>query len=260
MQTTSALYRQLISNPDHWFEISVVIGESGRLIAEAGNVILFGGTAILVSSGGADGGYQESQIWECKTSTQLFSTIPSIGNAIAGEIDVTLTRPAAEIPRMAMIKPYYRVTDGVERSEWVQKGQYFIDTREYSAETNNLNVMHLHGYDAMLMTEMDYPSDNQHDYPLLDITMVEHIASAIGVNIDERTYEIMTKGYRFDLPIGYSSREVLGMIASAYAGNFIMTDIGELRLVTMNSLPPETSLLIDNYGYYIVFGDDRILV
>lgn len=261
MQTTSALYKSIISTPDHWYEVSVVIGESGRLITEKADVIRFGNNvAILIASSAADGGYREGRLCGLRTYQQVFGDTPTIGSAISAEIDVSLLDPAGEIPRRAMIKPYVRATDGVRYSEWLQKGVYFIDTREQTANTNDLVVMTIHGYDAMLMTEMDYPSDSQHDYPLLDITMVEHIANAIGVSVDARTYEIMTEGYMFPLPIGYSSREVLRMIAAAYGGNFVMSDVGELRLVMLNELPPETGLLVDYSGNYIVFGQDRIKV
>lgn len=260
MQTTSELYRQIISEQNHWYEVSVTIGESGRLITEKNELILFGGTAILVATSAADGGYREAQLVNVRTHQQVFADTPTIGNAIAGEIDVQLIRPMAEIPRRAMIKPYVRATDGTRHSEWLQKGVYFIDTRDHTASAEGLEIMSIHGYDAMLMTEMDYPSDSQHDYPLLDITMVEHIANAIGVSVDARTRAIMTEGYRFPLPAGYSSREVLGMIAASYGGNFVMSDVGELRLVMLNELPPETGLLLDHAGNRIVFGGDRINV
>ena len=260
MQETSALYRDIISTPDHWYEYSVVIGEAGRLITEKAEVIHFGGTAILVASSSADNGYREEQLCGVKTYQQVFSNTPTIGQAISAEIDVSLLDPLGEIPRRAMIKPYVRATDGTRHSEWMQKGVYFIDTREQTANTDGVVVLSIHGYDAMLMTEMDYPSDSQHDYPLLDITMVEHIANAIGVSVDARTRAIMTEGYTFPLPIGYSSKEVLGMIAASYGGNFVMSDVGELRLVMLNELPPETGLLINYSGDYIVFGEDRIKV
>lgn len=258
MQTTSELYRQIISEQNYWYEVSVTIGESGRLITEKNELILFGGTAILVATSAADGGYREAQLVNVQTHQQVFADTPTIGNAIAGEIDVQLIQPMGEIPRRAMIKPYVRATDGTRHSEWLQKGVYFIDTRDHTASADGLEIMSIHGYDAMLMTEMDYPSDTQHDYPLLDITMVEHIANAIGVSVDARTRAIMTEGYMFPLPVGYSSREVLGMIAASYGGNFVMSDVGELRLVMLNELPPETGLLLDHAGNRIMFGEDRI--
>lgn len=260
MQSTSQLYKDILSTNDYWYETSITIGEAGRLITERADIIRFAGTAVLISSSAAEAGYREVSIESVETRQRVFGDTPTVGNCIAGEITVRMLRPAGEIERRAMIKPYVRVTDGVRYSEWIQKGVYFIDTREYTASYDAVNLMTIHGYDAMLMTEMDYPSDSQHDYPLLDITMVEHIAQAIGVDVDPRTRAIMTLGYRFPLPVGYSSREVLSMIASAYGGNFIMNDRGELRLVLLNELPAETGLLLDHAGYRLKFGTTRIKV
>ena len=119
----------------------------------------------------------------------------------------------------------------------------------------------------MLLSEVTYPSDNAHDYPLLDKTMVQFIADKMkidadcrGIQVDPRTWDIMTAGYKFPLPVGYSMREVLCMIAAAYAGNFIISPTGELRLVSMFDLPSETRHLITDDGYKITFGGDYILV
>ena len=55
-------------------------------------------------------------------------------------------------------------------------------------------------------------------------------------------------------------REVLENIAAMYAGSFIMSETAELLLVTMFGIPKETNYLIDNVGFAVTFGGDRILV
>ena len=55
-------------------------------------------------------------------------------------------------------------------------------------------------------------------------------------------------------------REILGYIAAMYAGNFIMSDDGKLRLVRLNEIGIETHYLVDTAGYVLTFGGDRILV
>ena len=70
----------------------------------------------------------------------------------------------------------------------------------------------------------------------------------------------MKAGYEFPLPVGYCMREVLCMIAAAYGANFIITQAGELRLVSMFDVPPETRNLITDDGYKITFGGIYILV
>ena len=119
----------------------------------------------------------------------------------------------------------------------------------------------------MLLAETTYPSDDHHDYPLLDTAMVQFIADNMkvdpggrGIQVDPRTWNIMTAGYKFPLPVGYSKREVLCMIGAAYAGSFIISPVGELRLVSMFDLPPETRHLVTEDGYKITFGGDYILI
>ena len=261
MQQTSALYDQIIAKDNHWFETTLVIGESGRLTDSVGDILLFGGTAILVDTGGPSSGFDESVLMSLSTKHALFNQpYPVVGSAISGEIEVSMLNPAADIPKMARLAPYVRVTDGVNTSEWLPKGVYYIDTREVSHNSNGLDILTLHGYDSMLMFEQDYPSDSQHNYPLLDTTMVEFIANSINISVDPRTLTRMNKGYKFPLPLGYSSREVLGLIAASYGGNFIISDENQLLLVKMGDLPRETNYLITEDGYEIMFGDDLILV
>ena len=238
MQNTSALYDQIIAEDNHWFETSLAIGESGRLTDNLGDVLLFGGTAILVDTGGAETGFDETVLMSVSTKHSLFNqNTPVVGSAVSGEIEVSMLNPASPIPKMARLAPYVRVTDGENVSEWIPKGVYYIDTREVSHNSNGLDILTLHGYDAMLMFEQDYPSDATNSYPLLDVTMVQFIANAIGISVDPRTIERMNKSYTFPLPIGYSMREVLGFIAASYGGNFIISDENQLLLVKLGDLP-----------------------
>lgn len=258
MQQTSALYKELIASDNHWFETTLVIGDSGRLIDNVGDYITFGGTAILVDTGGPDSGFGESTLMSLQTSHAVFNqNVPVVGSAVSGEIDITMLEPAGNIPKMARLAPYVRVTDGVRVSEWLPKGVYFVDTRYTSHNDNGLNVLTIHGYDSMLMFEEDYPSDDEHDYPMLDTDMVQHIANSIDISVDPRTFERMNRGYMFPLPVGYSSREMLGFIAGAYGGNFIISDENQLLLIKLGDLPAETNYLIDAAGDAITFGEDR---
>lgn len=260
MQEVSELYRRLISTPGHYFEASLVVGESGRLVDRAGDIILFGGIAILVARSAADSGYQETALRAVTTTRSLFGgDSPTVGNALAGEIDVTMLMPSGEIPRMAQLIPYVRVTDGVEASEWVQKGVYYIDTRETTSDGYGTPLLTMHGYDAMLLADRDY-TNSALEWPAKDITVVEEIAGTMGVSVDARTREIMRLGYSVNYPGTYTMRETLAYIAAMYAGSFVMSDTGQLRLTTMWELPRETRYLIDSAGYALTFGGVRILV
>lgn len=259
MQDTSPLYRQILADPNHYFEVSVVIGESGDLVTERGDTILFGGTAILVARSGPDSGFYGSQIFSLKTSSQMFGNDPEIGRAIAQEIELQMLQPSGDLPPMAQIVLYVRACTDTQQSEWLQQGVFYIDTRETTASYDGLQILTLHGFDAMLMTEQEYSSTSI-DWPATDINVVREIASKIGVTIDSRTEELMTGGYTYPLPTGYTLREMLGYIAAAYLGCFIITETGQLRLVSLLELPSDTALLVDSIGDYITFGGDRIKV
>lgn len=259
MQQTSELYKELIQNPNHRFEVSLVIGDSGLLLDNKGDYITFGlganATRILVDSGTADGGFNETFLISLSTTSRIFDEDNlQVGCAIASEIDVEMIAPVAEIPKKARVVPYIRVTDGAQHSEWIQKGVYYIDTREISTGNGGEDVLKFHGYDLMVTTDVDFPSVSSHDFPCADTQIIQDIADYMGITVDERTWEIMTDGYQIDLPLGYSVREVLRQIAGAYCGAFILNDFGELRLIQINGMPPESNLLIDHDGYTIVFG------
>jgi hypothetical protein len=145
------------------------------------------------------------------------------------------------------------------QSEWIPQGVYYIDTREITQNEDGLDVLTIHGFDAMLKAEQDYASnavigDNY------DTAYVRAIANAIGVEVDDRTWELMGTGFIVPFPLGYTMREILGFIAASYVGCFIMTDEGKLRLVSMTDLPAETNLLIDSVGDVILVGGDSILI
>lgn len=258
MQETSSLYKRLLADPGHWKEYTLVIGESGVLVNERSETITFGGTAILVASSGADSGFSESAIISMSTQKNIFSdSNPSVGNCIAGQISVDMMKPKGDVPRRARLAPHVRLANGKEHSEWIPKGVFFIDHREYSGDENERMVVN--GYDHIILTEDEFPSSTN-EWPRTDIDVVRDIANEIGVSVDKRTVQIMNKGYKINYPAGYSMREVLENIAAMYAGSFIMSDTGELFLVTMFGIPRETSYLIDNVGFAITFGGDRILV
>lgn len=258
MQKTSKLYRELYAAGAD-VEKRLAIGETGVLISRQGDSITFGGTRILVASSGADGGYDESIVNAVETKSDVFPEGgPGVGGTQSAQIDVDIYAPAGEIPRKARLAPFIRLTDGVRHSEWVPQGVFFVDTRE-DVEPNGLRQIKLHGYDGMLAAEQPYPSSKL-SWPALDTQAVAEIANAMGVPVDPRTWDVMTAGYRIPYPADYSCREVLGYLASMYAGNWVMSDDGALLLIPLWSLPAETRLLVDKDRQNITFGGVRILV
>ena len=265
MQQTSALYKELLSEyqagkPGVKVDTRLAIGQAGVLITKQGESITFGGVSILVGATGGDGGYDETLLVSMKADFRVFSEeSPTVGNCVSAEIDAEMIKPFGEIPRQARLVPYIRLTDGERFSEWIQKGVFYIDSRSKKEDGSSIEKILIHGYDDMLKAEQDYPASTM-DWPAKDIDVVREIAAFIGVSIDHRTLPIINKGYVIEYPAGYSCRDVLGYIAAAYAGCFVMTDIGELRLSTINGIPAESRYLLDKGGAAITFGGVRILV
>lgn len=204
--------------------------------------------------------YGEDKLISINTTPSLFTDVPSVGNCMSAEIDVQMVLPTATIPPMAKMRPYVRLVGQTLTSGWLPQGVFYIDTREQTDYATTLPVLSIHGYDAMLKAEDFYPEDDPSEYPKLDIDVVDLIAETMGIEVDDRTYAIMTDDYSINLPATYTMREVLGNIASMYAGNFCITPEGKLRLVGLTDIGFETNYLVDQLGAAIVFGEDRILV
>ena len=207
-----------------------------------------------VAINGAD--YGEGVLLEIEINRSVFASSPVLGSCISAEIDLSLIKPTVDIPRMALIEPYVRITNGTLTSEWLPKGKFYIDTREYT-KNDAVDVMKIHGFDAMLMAEQLCPIEN---FPMTDIQAVNAISTFLGFTLDSDITSQVNHGYTVPIPAEYSCREVLGYIAAMYAGCFVMDDFGHLKLITINSMPAETSFLINGAGFAITFGGDRILV
>lgn len=203
--------------------------------------------------------YTQAKIVSATIKASLMEQAATIGNATAKELDLVL-RNYGSIPRMAQIQVQFRLKQGNTASEWLPKGTYYIDTRD---EGNG--VISITAYDPMLKADQSYTtSGSQGGWPKTDLQVVQNICSRIGVSLDSRTTAIMTNGYQIEYPgygeNAYTMRELLQFIASAYAGNFYITDENKLLLVGLGDIPPETNYLVEEHGDYILIGGYRILV
>jgi len=215
MQTTSALYKQIVSGR-HWFNTKITI---------AGNTLL------------------ETQIKEIETERPgINEEIPSVGGALSATLQITVIKPSFTIPTRAEIVVYYRACNETQNSEWLQYGTFYIDTRETSANYNAIQTIEITAFDSMIKTEADYP-DTDHDWPYLDKLVVAEIAQAIGVEVDSRTNGNLTASYMVELPTGYVMREILEHIAAANCGNFVITAENKLLFVPLIGLDPEENLV-----------------
>ena len=227
MQTVSALYQQIMSG-EHYAERKINIA-------------------------GTD--YGEDTIVSLTTTGGLFADgTLSVGSAVSREINLSLWNISTTIPKMAKLIPYYRLSNGAQTSEWIQKGVYYIDTRSIDS-----GLLTIHGYDDMLKAEQIWTPDQSLEFPMPMTQVVDIIANIMGVEIDART--VLNSSYTVDYPANdYTLRDVLRFTAAAHGGNWIMSDVGELWLVGLNDLPTETNYLCDEDGDWITFGGDRILV
>lgn len=191
--------------------------------------------------------YIGAKIVSAKTTQALGKTSLPVGNCVAAQLDLALWN-AGTVPRMAEIALAVRLNGGAEQSEWLPKGTYYVDTREYDAEDD---VLTLHAYDAMLKTEQSFTQPGEQGvWPRMDTAVVADIAQRIGVTVDARTLDIMDKGYQVQYPGirledgtpkysadgGLTMREVLGYIGVMYGGNWVISDAGELRLVALKAV------------------------
>lgn len=264
-----ANYSEILTSGNYFVEWAIDIGEAGRLIDSHGDYITFTPQGVAdpvrlkLASAGANNGYGEDILKHLSLTNAMFSGTPTLGKAVTGEIDVEMIEPLGNIPRMAAIRAYCRIFNDSLVSDWIEQGTFYIDTREIDQNFYGENTIRLHGFDAMLMTEQAYVWNLT--APATDIDVVRDIAAQLQFDVDQRTIDIMTHGYTIDSEqVGqYTMREMLGYLAGAYAGSFIMSPQNELRLVQLITPPSETNYLAMIEGgifYAIAFGNDRILV
>lgn len=175
-----------------------------------------------------------------------------IGNAATAKLTMSLF--ADDIPRAAAIKRYIRLRDGEQVSEWLTKGTFFTNRR---AEDGGYWTVE--AYDAMRKAEAVWAPDQSLTFPMTMTAAAAEFARIMEVELDPRT--VLNPAYTIDYPANdYTIRDELRFIAAAHGGNWIMTDEGKLLLVSLLSIPPETSYLVTEYGSAITLGGVKILV
>lgn len=204
--------------------------------------------------------YGQDMIWSMKTSRNLLTeSTPMIGNAMVGQIDLTITKPDVTFAKQAKIRPYIRLRSKITTnlvSGWLQKGEFFVDTRQ-ADEEDGINTIEIQGFDAMRKANKQYPSSTLKwsDTSPTALQVVQEIASFIGVSVDSATTtKLNANPYVIGFPAQYTMTEVLGSIAAMYGGNFCISDTGKLMLVGLMDLPEETYYLVDEDGDCITFG------
>lgn len=193
---------------------------------------------------------KESEIGH-SIKNQLYDKF-GIGNAACAELDLKLI--AEDIPRSAKIEVFVRLVNGTQVSEWQPGGVFFVNHRAFDDD-----VWTLEAYDVMRKGDIVWEPDQSLKFPMPMPDAVEEFARIMRCEIDERT--VLNPAYTIDYPANdYTLRDELMYIAAAHGGNWIVTNEGKLLLVPLLSMPEETFYLIEEHGYSITLGGDRILV
>ena len=206
--------------------------------------------------------YDQTKIVSATTRASMLDTQLTIGNCIAKELNLIIRNYAGMrvIPRMARIRMQFRLNDGTTQSEWINKGIFWIDTRD---EGNG--VLQIDAFDAMLRAEQPFmQSGNQGQWPRSDLTIVNQIATRISAPLDTRTAEIITQNYQIQYPGygegAYTCRELLAYIGMMYGGNWVITDDNRLRLIVLGDLPGDGDQYLAAGNKYLTIGGYRIVV
>ena len=231
-----------------------------------------------VNIAGAD--YFDSSLLSVITESKVFQDSPTIGGVFSGTCEFSFISNGASVPRMAKIKPYFRLSNGNTNSEWVQNGEYYIDTRSVSHNDNGIEVFTAFCYDALMLANADY-SNSSLTWPATDTAVISEICTKLDITQDSRNASLLNRGYSIPMPVNLTMRDVLSYIAVMYAGNWIMNDTGQLRFVPINggsdtlnvgksvsnldisdTRPAYTNVVLtvdDNTAYNSGFGDKNVM-
>lgn len=212
MQQTSELYKRLVSVVDNTVDYTTE-------------------TSLVIGTGEPDNGYKHDMLMTLKTTNDVLGS-GSIGKVAVGEIDIEMRIPDDAIPYQAVLRPYIRVVKGTEKSEWLPKGEFLLDTRKPVRRTSDPGYIKLHGYDRLITAQQEYIPSGM-SWPATDIQVVSNIAYKLGIVVDPRTTAIINRGYSIPEPLGYACEEILGYIAAMYGGSFCIGDNRMLLLVQL---------------------------
>lgn len=228
MQTTSALWKRIFREQGHLTEVKVVID----------------GVA-----------YNIDKIFSISQNRTTYSANnPVIGSCTSSTLDVEII-PDSQIPRMSTIELFNRLVsaDGTEQSGWLPAGTFYVDTRNKERDGYTLTLT---AYDSMLKADQPYLENSTlSNWPCTDDDVADEIAALMGITVDSRT---VLAGYEVPIPEqDWTMREVLGWIAAANGGNWIITPDNKLLLVKLEGI---TSLLGTDTSHALMMGDSLIVL
>jgi len=188
---------------------------------------------ISISSPGGSGQatYGMESVKSISLVPALLTADKWIGNAISQKLTMTILA-SINLPRMAKIELSARLTLDGSYTDYVPVGTFWVDERQKGRVWTPLTC-----YDAMLKTEQPFINDTLEagTWPITMAAAVNEICTRIGVTLDSRTIILTGSDYVVSYPNDLTMREVLGYIAVAHGGNWIITPAGQLRLVVLQS-------------------------
>lgn len=175
--------------------------------------------------------YLADDIKGTPTITKKLSDTFTIGQFSCASLTLEIY-PKSNIPKAAPVVAYCRLTstNGSTVTPWVEQGHFWIQSR-----SSRDGIMSLVCRDASMKAGDSYTDKTSFvDWPQPMTAVVSEIASLMGVEIDSRTVIKTGTDFVVDYPNeDLLMSEILGMIAAAHGGNWIMTEKGKLRLVPM---------------------------
>lgn len=175
--------------------------------------------------------YGMDAISACSAHPAAFDSL-AIGQAVSSTLELTLL-PSGTIPKAADIHLYVRLRGGDSVTNWAPQGVYYIDTREEA----DYGLLALTAYDRMIFADVDYFADGiiSGTWPKPAPEVVIAICSRLGVSMDDRS--ALDDSIMVSAPVGLTIRDVLGCIAAAHGGNFVISPSGALRLLPLEGIP-----------------------
>lgn len=227
MYQTSALWKSIVATKAHNVEYKVTVD----------------GTT-----------YDGSDIADLSITRSLMDGF-SVGGANCAELYLSFY-PAANPARAARILVEARVTEGGRVSEWIPMGTFWIDSRVRHID----GMLEITAFDGMMKAERiwtDYLPSTSLNFPITMSAALESICDITGLELDSRVH---ITNYNVEYPNDLTMREVLGYIAAAHGGNWFITNDGKLMLSCLKDTPEITTVLGDELGHILKFGEVKIRV
>ena len=192
--------------------------------------------------------YREDFIDTVTTSGEIFGQdTKQAGVCSARTVQLAMKKPRQVIPRRGRIVPLLRIANDWESSEWIPKGEFFVDTRQTEpGYEDGVEFVEITGYDAMMRAEQDYPMPSRLQWPAPDYLVLQEIADFMGVPIEPETLAMMDGRVMVPNPEWFCCREVLSGIGAGYAGNLSIDDYGRLKLIRLAQ--PQGRAMPQNIG------------